>query len=356
MDLNLARSPFTNTRPVVRVTVLLWSVAVAAAIVVFFLYWDPLFGLEARARELSDLERAIEAEQAAIAETRSRIEAMDLTAQNAQAAYLTEQIRERRFPWSHLFEDLGEVMPREVRFFSLSPVVGDDRDEALTPERARNWRARADGSGRILLNMSGGAADDEAMLRLLDNLFASPDFEEPTLPRESRAQDGSLRFDLSVHYLPEPGSVPDVHVVELEADPSEISSPRRPAGEGPVPREEERTAARRETDEDALARGPERSVSPTRVGVGEPPSDDLDPASAVSDRGPVGGEGASAREEIGERPRVPTDARSSATRTGARVDPGVGEEQRRARERPEPVSLKPAASGPATTGSGGDRR
>ena len=46
-----------------------------------------------------------------------------LEALNEQVEFLNERIAERTFPWSLLFERLGEILPLGVRLKSLNPSV-----------------------------------------------------------------------------------------------------------------------------------------------------------------------------------------------------------------------------------------
>ena len=196
---NLARRPFANIRPIQRLGIALWVVGGALAIAAAVLFWRSLFGIETKKEELAAIERRIAAERLQLETAEASLRRMNLRRQNQEASYLNDRIAERTFPWSVLFEDLAEVLPREVRLFSLAPqsAAGVTR-AAAEPVRQRDPRA----GRRVFLQMSGAAESDEALLRLLDNLFASPYFDAPSLPRET-FEGNSVEFTLSVHYLPD---------------------------------------------------------------------------------------------------------------------------------------------------------
>ena len=61
--------------------------------------------------------------------------------------------------------------------------------------------AEADPGRRVQLDLQGRARDGEAILALVDALFADPAFADPDLSREAR-QEGEVAFSLSVAYLP----------------------------------------------------------------------------------------------------------------------------------------------------------
>jgi Tfp pilus assembly protein PilN len=209
---NLARRPFANTRPLRRVATALWLVGGALAAVVAVLYWRALFGIEGRRTEIAAVDRAIAEERRRLAAGEAALAGLDLRRQNVEAAYLEARIRERTFPWSALFEDLAEVLPRKVRIASLSPKAGGPLSD---PDAARSRRpGSAVSFGRVHLQLTGAAANDEALIELIDRLFASRRFANPTMPTERRDNDGTIGFALGVSYLP----------------------PSREAGGGPAPK------------------------------------------------------------------------------------------------------------------------
>jgi Tfp pilus assembly protein PilN len=228
---NLASRPFANTRPLRRVALLLWVVGAVLAAAAGWLYWHSFFGIEGGREKIAAVDRSLEAERRRLAAAEQALAGMDLRSQNVEAAYLEARLRERTFPWSALFEHLAQVLPRHVRLVSLAPQAGDPRASRRAQSLLRSRRPGSmAASGRVYLQMSGVAADDEALTNLLDRLFASQWFANPSLPNE-RNENGQLAFSLGVSYLP--GGRGSLAVAELPP-PSEEPAPR--AAPPPAPR------------------------------------------------------------------------------------------------------------------------
>ena len=245
MAVNLASRPFANTRPLRRVAVLLWIVGAVLAAVAGTLYWRSFFGIEGGREKIAAVDRSLAAERRRLAAAETALAGMDLRRQNVEAAYLEARLRERTFPWSALFEHLAQVLPRKVRLVSLSPQVGDARARSGRRGAEALLRGRRPapvaGGGRVHLQMAGVAANDEALTDLLDRLFASNWFANPSLPNERR-ENGQLGFSLGVSYLPAgraaaaraaeaaPAPVPPPSLVEQR--PAPPASPARKPSAG----------------------------------------------------------------------------------------------------------------------------
>ena len=191
-DLNLARRPFRNLRPVARISAALWIAAVILTGITARVYYRSLSGLDQKKRELAELRRATEEEQRAYEEATRRLRTMRLRQQNEHVAFLNRLIAARVFPWSLLFERLGAVLPEGVRVVSLSPL------DFSAESRAARAENRAE---RVFLRISGEARNDGALLELLDRIFADPAFDDPHLVRE-RTDTGGIEFELELFYLP----------------------------------------------------------------------------------------------------------------------------------------------------------
>ena len=203
---NLARRPFANTRPLRRVALALWLLGAVLAAVAGTLYWRSFFGIEGGQEKIAAVDRSLAAERRRLAAAEAALAGMDLRRQNVEATYLEARLHERTFPWSALFEHLAQVLPRHVRIVSLSPKAGDPRGSRRSQSGAagllRSRRPVSVAAGeRVYLQMAGVAADDEALTDLLDRLFASPWFANPSLPVERR-EGGQIGFALGVSYLP----------------------------------------------------------------------------------------------------------------------------------------------------------
>jgi Tfp pilus assembly protein PilN len=193
-SVNLARRPFVNDRPLRRVTALLWIVGGGLLAADAFLFWGYVRGRSDQRGELGRLDEAIAGERRQLADLDRRLAAVDLEAQNLRAAFVNRQIAERSFAWSVLFDRLADLLPIDVRLVSLVPHHVGDKERA----RARPGAERPE---RVELAIEGVARRDEALLELLDALFADPAFTDPNLAREAR-DNAELRFALSVVYLP----------------------------------------------------------------------------------------------------------------------------------------------------------
>lgn len=199
---NLAARPFANTRPLRRVAVALWALGVALLGVAGWLYWRSLFGIESKKEERAGIEHQIAEEGKRVAAAEKALAGMDLGRQNGEATYLNARISERTFPWSQLFEHLGAVLPKKVRLYSLTPKSHDERRAAPSARTATALVRRPPRlPDRVTLQMTGAAASDEDLTQLLDQMFHSPWFSDPALPREQQ-QNGAIGFVLSVAYRP----------------------------------------------------------------------------------------------------------------------------------------------------------
>lgn len=191
---NLAREPFLNLRPLVRVAAALGAIALVLTVWNVATYERAGSGAAARAAEIAALERRSAASRARLATLESDLARRDLAAENRRAAFLNARIEERSFSWNVLFDRLAESLPSGVRLRNLSPRVGG--------ERGAGRRRTASVYTPVELRIAGEAIDDEAVLEFVDALFAHPSFEAPNLERESRQGAAALSFSLSVTYYP----------------------------------------------------------------------------------------------------------------------------------------------------------
>jgi Tfp pilus assembly protein PilN len=227
--LNLARQPFTNTRPVTRTAILLWLLGFLLLLGNVSLFWSYLSGSGAKRAELVRMERQVEKESRSVSQLEARLASTDLEQQNKKVRYLNRRIAERTFSWSLLFDRLSEVMPNDIRITRLTPqgVAEQSAREDVAAVRPRD--------DRVSLSMSGVARSDEALLRFVDNLFAHPAFEEPDLSHESREENDLVKFEVQVRYLPSGTPQPAIVLEELAppgpATPPPAARPAAPASE-----------------------------------------------------------------------------------------------------------------------------
>lgn len=189
---NLARRPFVNRRPVVRVSTLLWVVAGGLLLLNAVLWGTSVSDTSASREEAARLEAELDERAESLRQLDRELRGFALDQQNQQVRFLNHKIDQRTFPWSRLFDQLTEAMPAKVRLLRLSPVIEDDEGPGSDDE----W------SGWVELQISGAAAEGEALLEFVDALFAHPAFSSPTLASERRERGGELHFGLTVFYLP----------------------------------------------------------------------------------------------------------------------------------------------------------
>jgi Tfp pilus assembly protein PilN len=205
LDLNLARKPFVNARPIGRAATLLWFLGGILLVFNAVLYWDYFTSSEDRRDDLTATQARIAEQEAAISTLRSQLQGLQLPQQNAQVAFLNRKIAERTFGWSRLFDDLEEVLPGNVRLLSLSPQA-EEADSRRPPQPTDGERVR--------LNIDCIAKDGGAQLEFIDQLFAAPAFSNPQLSSDAVDAAGLIRFQLSVVYHPH------LAATETVADPA----------------------------------------------------------------------------------------------------------------------------------------
>lgn len=225
--LNLARRPFLNSRPVVRVSLLLWLLGLLLLLGNVSLFWSYLSGSADKRAQIARGEEEIQRQQRAVQQLQSRLDGLDLAGLNEQIDFLNARIEERTFSWSLLLDRLSAVLPNDIRLSWLQPK--SDRKARLAAGRSRSRRSRSPTAGQIPLAISGETRSDEALLRFVDNLFAHPAFADPDLLREERQDNNLVRFELTVQYTP--GGPPGLAVEEtprLEEVPPVRSAPSGP--------------------------------------------------------------------------------------------------------------------------------
>ena len=212
-SLNLARRPFINTRPVTRVSVVLWILGLLLLLGNVSLFWSYLSGSAEKRDELDRLEQDVQRQRQTVSQLEQRLASLNLDEQNRQVQFLNRMIAERTFSWSLLFDRLAEVLPHDVRLTRLAPqrrnkkTVGGQREEEREP-----------GDDRVRLVIEGVSRSDDAHYRFVDNLFSHRSFaKDADISRESRDEERNLvEFNVQVTYIP--GSpLPQGVVVEEEA-------------------------------------------------------------------------------------------------------------------------------------------
>lgn len=211
MSLNLARDPFLNLRPVRRAGVVLAALAVILAAIDARTYWRHFTGENQTRVRLQELDAEISAERQTLAGLRQELSRLEVASLNERARFVNQQIAQRTFSWSGLFDDLVSIQPLQVQIVSLDPKFESgrrsQRDIDLEP-------------GEVLLEIDGLARDDDRLLRFIDRFFEHPEFRSPDLQREARREE-LIDFTLSVIYR----SAPVDAAAQAEED--------EPAADGP---------------------------------------------------------------------------------------------------------------------------
>jgi Tfp pilus assembly protein PilN len=194
-NLNLARRPFYNSRPIIRLAVFLWIVGGLLLVINAQRYYSFFTGSEDRADELQTLEARVDEHEERIDDLQDRLRDYRIASQNAQVTFLNQKIAARTFGWSELFDRLEDVLPNDVRISSLTPRRPDNKSN-------RRTRGRRIEDGQVRLALRGVAKTFEAELDLLDRLFKHPSFERPRLARDQRNKENQSEFDIAVFYSP----------------------------------------------------------------------------------------------------------------------------------------------------------
>ncbi len=219
-ELNLARRPFLNPRPVVRVTLLLWLVGLAVAGFNVRLYLSHYSGSSENRDRQRDLQTSLERERGEVAALEAELAGYDVEFLNEQAAFLNSKISERSFSWSNLFDRLAEVMPADLRLVTLSPSFESE---------SRRGRTAAE-ENEVVLGIRGTALSSEVVLAFVDALFSHRSFRAPNLSKESLRDDQLVDFSLSVIYAAH--RPPAEAVAGGDANENEASAPATAGDDG----------------------------------------------------------------------------------------------------------------------------
>jgi Tfp pilus assembly protein PilN len=228
--LNLARRPFLNSRPVVRVSLLLWVLGLLILLGNVSLFWSYLSSSADKRQQVARGQEEIARQQRGASQLQSRLDSIDLERQNEQIDFLNQKIEERTFSWSLLLDRLAEVLPNDVRLTRLSPQTEKNRGEPRRSRAAAPSKPRRE--GQVPLYITGETRNDEALLRFVDNLFAHPAFADPNPTRKERQENDLVRFELSVQYIP--GGPPKGAAAETPTI-EEAPQPGNPAPATPAP-------------------------------------------------------------------------------------------------------------------------
>jgi len=224
--LNVAREPYVNTRPVVRLSIALWLVGLLLFAGNIWLYWDFFAGRSGTHAQLAEVEQEIETTRGRIASLESQVAGFDLADQNLRVEYLNTRIDQRHFAWSRLFDALARILPDDVRLTRLTPSgLDDDAKRAARSRQARSPDA-AETDQRVVLQIEAVARTNDSILTLVDALFGDEAFEQPNLIRQSNLANGTIQFNIQTIYDPRAGQTGQSDQAGEKGDA---------AGDGPAP-------------------------------------------------------------------------------------------------------------------------
>ena len=209
-SLNLASRPFGNSRPVVRISLLLWLLGLALLLSNVFVFRSYLSDSADKRAKIARGEEELLRQQKDVQDLQNRLNGYDLVRLNDQIDFLNTQIDARTFSWSLLIDRLADTLPNDVRLGRLTPLTGGRSKRETQRDRRQQ--------GEVELQISGQTRRDEELSRFVDNLFAHPAFRDPNLLQENQVDTGGplVRFEATVTYLP--GGPP--HRVEVEDSPA----------------------------------------------------------------------------------------------------------------------------------------
>jgi Tfp pilus assembly protein PilN len=200
--LNLAGRPFLNSRPVVRVSLLLWVLGLLLLLANVSLFWSYRERSADKREQIARGEAEIQRQQGLTAQLQHQLDSFDLEAQNQRIDFLNKQIQERTFPWSQLLDRIAERLPNDVRLNRLTPLTGKKAEQQF--QRSSASRRAAGANDRVTLSITGESRNDDALSSFVKRLFQPP-FADPNLIHEEREEDGkTVKFELSVQYRPDP--------------------------------------------------------------------------------------------------------------------------------------------------------
>jgi hypothetical protein len=206
--LNLAGRPFLNSRPVVRVSLLLLALGLVLLIGNVSRLLNYRAASADKRAQIARGDAEIQKASAAQAQLQKKLDSFNLEDQNRKIDFLNRQIGNRTFSWSTLLDRIAERLPNGVRLNRLAPLTGEKAERELQRSRSTARRRAAD---QVTLAITGEDRDDEALMAFVD-AFYKPPFSYPDLvreePAENKAENGKpedsklKKFELTVQYHP----------------------------------------------------------------------------------------------------------------------------------------------------------
>ncbi len=166
---NLASRPFMNTRPVWLLTALASAIAIVLLAVDVHLYYSGSRKMnELLAQRDQLIARQGELDQKVRRDVAS-LSHVPWKALDSRVVRLNGILDGHAFSWLTLLDDLGRVLPRQVRLYQVAPTITKEG---------------------IQLSLRGTARTRAAMIQMLQNMIADPHFFNP-LPRSESTPEAS---------------------------------------------------------------------------------------------------------------------------------------------------------------------
>ncbi len=187
--MNFAEAPFVNRALPLSLLALVTGTAVLFTLfnAVTFLLVGSEFRTERKTLEAQ--RRRLQALEAQEAEKKRLLEGGNVAVLAAEARFLEQVLDAKRFDWPRLLRDLERIKPYGVMLESVTPRIGK--------------------GGAVAIQLRGVANPRAELLKLEENLFSDPRFQDVKLEGEQK-ETGSpwTRFTLTCTYLPEAGREP----------------------------------------------------------------------------------------------------------------------------------------------------
>lgn len=182
IHLNLASRPYRDYRPVYALVVvmsLLTAFLMLNNIETYYRYQHDTRNTSSKIAQL-DVKIRQERQRQEIAERQLR--SLDLASLDAQTRFVNAKLAERAFSWSALLDEMESVVAEDVRLVSIAPSFTVD--------------------GPIVLGLVFQAKSANGMITTINRMNADPQFSRAFPANETRNEDGSYSFNLTVNYHP----------------------------------------------------------------------------------------------------------------------------------------------------------
>lgn len=167
LRLNLSTTPIENKRPFLAGTMLVGTVAALTLVALSHAAYRSWRANHDVRIEISQWQAELHKNQRKQQELATYFRAPQVQQVLDRARFLNSLIDERSFPWTKIFMDLERTLPPGVRVVKISPRLE---------------------KGRVLVQLTVGAADDTGKLKFLKSLELSKVFSEIRIQQERHVE------------------------------------------------------------------------------------------------------------------------------------------------------------------------